>query len=79
MRRVISSRLLSDASSELAIFGSLMSRPAVPRPFRRAVVRFGRPIDPGRYRGGRRTRRRLITDDVMAAIQQLSGQRRRAG
>jgi len=48
-----------------------------PRPFRRAVVRFGRPIDPGRYRGGRRTRRRLITDDVMAAIQQLSGQRRR--
>ena len=50
-----------------------------PRPFRRAVVRFGRPIDPGGYRGGRRTRRRLITDDVMSAIQQLSGQQRRAG
>lgn len=50
-----------------------------PRPFRRAVVRFGRPIDPGGYRGGRRTRRRLITDDVMAAIQQLSGQQRRHG
>jgi 1-acyl-sn-glycerol-3-phosphate acyltransferase len=50
-----------------------------PRPFRRAVVRFGRPIDPGRYRGGRRTRRRLITDDVMSAIQQLSGQPRRRG
>jgi 1-acyl-sn-glycerol-3-phosphate acyltransferase len=48
-----------------------------PRPFRRAVVRFGRPIDPGAYRGGRRTRRRLITDDVMTAIQQLSGQARR--
>ena len=48
-----------------------------PRPFRRAVVRFGRPIDPGGYRGGRRTRRRLITDDVMSAIQQLSGQQRR--
>src|SRR5207342_1923954 len=41
----------------------------LPRPFRRAVVRFGRPIDPDGYRGGRRTRRRLITDDVMAAIQ----------
>ena len=51
----------------------------IPRPFRRAVVRFGRPIDPDGYRGGRRTRRRLITDDVMAAIQQLSGQQRRAG
>jgi 1-acyl-sn-glycerol-3-phosphate acyltransferase len=50
-----------------------------PRPFRRAVVRFGRPIDPGGYRGGRRTRRRLITDDVMTAIQQLSGQQRRPG
>ena len=50
-----------------------------PRPFRRAVVRFGRPIDPGGYRGGRRTRRRLITDDVMSAIQQLSGQQRRDG
>jgi 1-acyl-sn-glycerol-3-phosphate acyltransferase len=48
-----------------------------PRPFRRAVVRFGRPIDPRSYRGGRRTRRRLITDDVMTAIQQLSGQTRR--
>jgi 1-acyl-sn-glycerol-3-phosphate acyltransferase len=48
-----------------------------PRPFRRAVVRFGRPIDPRSYRGGRRTRRRLITDDVMTAIQQLSGQPRR--
>ena len=39
----------------------------------------GRPINPDGYRGGRRTRRRLITDDVMAAIQQLSGQQRRAG
>jgi 1-acyl-sn-glycerol-3-phosphate acyltransferase len=50
-----------------------------PRPFRRAVVRFGPPIDAGGYRGGRRTRRRLITDDVMTAIQQLSGQERRTG
>jgi 1-acyl-sn-glycerol-3-phosphate acyltransferase len=49
----------------------------VPRPFRAATIRFGPPIDPRSYRGGRRTRRRLITDDVMTAIQSLSGQRRR--
>ena len=48
-----------------------------PRPFRRAAVRFGPPIVPNDYPGGRRTRRRSITDDVMTAIQQLSGQRRR--
>jgi 1-acyl-sn-glycerol-3-phosphate acyltransferase len=49
----------------------------LPRPFRTAAIRFGPPIDPASYRGGRRTRRRLITEDVMAAIQCLSGQRRR--
>jgi 1-acyl-sn-glycerol-3-phosphate acyltransferase len=49
----------------------------VPRPFRAAAIRFGTPIDPASYRGGRRTRRRQITDDVMTAIQSLSGQRRR--
>jgi 1-acyl-sn-glycerol-3-phosphate acyltransferase len=49
----------------------------VPRPFRAGAIRFGAPIDPSTYRGGRRTRRRLITDDVMTAIQSLSGQRRR--
>jgi 1-acyl-sn-glycerol-3-phosphate acyltransferase len=49
----------------------------VPRPFRAAAIRFGPPIDPASYRGGRRTRRRLITEDVMTAIQSLSGQRRR--
>jgi 1-acyl-sn-glycerol-3-phosphate acyltransferase len=48
-----------------------------PRPFRRAVIRFGRPIYPSGYVGGRRTRRRLITDDVMSAIQSLSGQKSR--
>jgi 1-acyl-sn-glycerol-3-phosphate acyltransferase len=46
----------------------------LPRPFRSAVVRFGSPIDPGRYDGTRRDRRRRITDDVMSAIGQLSGQ-----
>jgi 1-acyl-sn-glycerol-3-phosphate acyltransferase len=50
----------------------------VPRPFRAGAIRFGTPIDPASYRGGRRTRRRLITEDVMTAIQSLSGQRRRS-
>jgi 1-acyl-sn-glycerol-3-phosphate acyltransferase len=45
----------------------------VPRPFRPVTVRFGRPIDPSIYAGSRRQRRRLITDDVMTAIQSLSG------
>lgn len=47
----------------------------LPRPFRTATVRFGAPIDPCRYDGSRRERRRRITRDVMSAIGQLSGQR----
>jgi len=46
----------------------------IPRPFRRIVVRFGAPIDPARFGGGRLDRRRQITDEVMTAIQRLSGQ-----
>jgi 1-acyl-sn-glycerol-3-phosphate acyltransferase len=46
----------------------------VPRPFRRLVVRFGAPIDPATFAGGRHDRRRRITDEVMKAIQRLSGQ-----
>ena len=46
----------------------------VPRPFRPVTVRFGAPIDPAAYVGSRRVRRRLITNDLMAAIQSLSGQ-----
>jgi 1-acyl-sn-glycerol-3-phosphate acyltransferase len=46
----------------------------LPRPFRKATVRFGAPIDPGRYDGSRRERRRRITRDVMSAIGDLSGQ-----
>jgi 1-acyl-sn-glycerol-3-phosphate acyltransferase len=46
----------------------------LPRPFRPITVRFGTPIDPTMYTGSPRRRRRLITDDVMAAIQSLSGQ-----
>ena len=46
----------------------------VPRPFRPVVVRFGTAIDPTAYAGGHRHCRRLITDDVMTAIQSLSGQ-----
>jgi hypothetical protein len=37
-------------------------------------VRFGSPIDPDRYDGTRRIRRRQITRDVMTAIGRLSGQ-----
>ena len=47
-----------------------------PRPFRRAVVRFGEPIDPARYRGTRRECRRRITGEVMRAIGELTGQTR---
>ena len=46
----------------------------LPRPFRPVVVRFGTAIDPTAYAGGHRRCRRLITDDVMTAIQSLSGQ-----
>ena len=46
----------------------------VPRPFRRADVRFGRPIDPAAYGGSSRRRRQLLTDDLMEAIRRLSGQ-----
>jgi 1-acyl-sn-glycerol-3-phosphate acyltransferase len=47
---------------------------SVPRPFRKIVVRFGIPIDPVTYAGGRRQRRRSLTDDVMTAIHALCGQ-----
>ncbi|MGI9052409.1 MAG: lysophospholipid acyltransferase family protein [Ilumatobacteraceae bacterium] len=46
----------------------------VPRPFRRAVVRFGSPLDPAAYGGSARRRRQLLTDDLMEAIRRLSGQ-----
>ena len=46
----------------------------VPRPFRRATVRFGAPLDPAAYGGSPRRRRQLLTDDLMEAIRRLSGQ-----
>ncbi|MET0144646.1 MAG: lysophospholipid acyltransferase family protein [Ilumatobacteraceae bacterium] len=46
----------------------------VPRPFRRAVVRFGEPLHPGAYGGTPRRRRQMLTDDLMEAIRRLSGQ-----
>lgn len=46
----------------------------VPRPFRRATVRFGEPIDPTSYGGPGRRRRQQITNDLMEAIRRLSGQ-----
>lgn len=45
----------------------------VPRPFRRATVRFGTPLDPAAYGGSPRRRRQLLTDDLMEAIRRLSG------
>jgi 1-acyl-sn-glycerol-3-phosphate acyltransferase len=45
----------------------------VPRPFRRADVLFGEPIDPTAYGGSPRRRRQLITDDLMEAIRRLCG------
>lgn len=46
----------------------------VPRPLRRACVRFGRPIDPSAYGGSPRRRRQLLTDDLMESIRRLSNQ-----
>lgn len=46
----------------------------VPRPFRRATVRFGEPLDPSSYGGSSRRRRQMLTDDLMEAIRRLSGQ-----
>ena len=48
----------------------------VPRPFKRAEVRFGRPIDVGRYvdRADDRMVLRQIIDEVMYEIRELTGQ-----
>ena len=51
-------------------------RARCPRPFKRAEVRFGRPIDVERYadRADDRLVLRQITDEVMYEIRELSGQ-----
>ena len=46
----------------------------VPRPFRRATVRFGEPLDPSSYGGSPRRRRQMLIDDLMEAIRRLSRQ-----
>lgn len=46
----------------------------VPRPFRKATVRFGEPLDPASYGGSSRRRRQMMTDDLMEAIRRLSRQ-----
>jgi 1-acyl-sn-glycerol-3-phosphate acyltransferase len=46
----------------------------VPRPFRRATVRFGEPLDPTSYGGSSRRRRQMLTNDLMEAIRRLSHQ-----
>ena len=45
----------------------------VPRPFRRAEIRFGPPLNPADYGGSPRRRRQMFTGDLMEAIRQLSG------
>jgi 1-acyl-sn-glycerol-3-phosphate acyltransferase len=45
----------------------------VPRPFRRAEIHFGPPIDPASYGGPNRRRRQLLTSDLMEAIRQQCG------
>lgn len=45
----------------------------VPRPFRRAEIRFGLPLDPASYGGSARRRRQLLTGDLMEAIRLLCG------
>jgi 1-acyl-sn-glycerol-3-phosphate acyltransferase len=49
---------------------------SLPRPLRRAEVRFGTPIEVGRYRDrpGDHALFRQLTDEVMYEIQQLTGQ-----
>jgi 1-acyl-sn-glycerol-3-phosphate acyltransferase len=49
----------------------------VPKPFRAAKLRFGRPIDPSQYADGGPDRliHRRITDEVMFEIRSLTGQR----
>jgi len=43
----------------------------VPRPFRRAEIHFGAPLDPAAYGGPARRRRQQMTNDLMEAVRQL--------
>jgi flavin-binding protein dodecin len=45
----------------------------VPRPFRRAEIRFGHPLDPAAYGGSARRRRQQMTADLMESVRQLTG------
>ena len=45
----------------------------LPRPFRRAEIRFGPALDPASYGGPPRRRRQMLTGDLMDAIRQLCG------
>ncbi|MEI2699165.1 MAG: lysophospholipid acyltransferase family protein [Microthrixaceae bacterium] len=63
----------------VGIIGSDLVQPPdarLPKPFRRVHIRFGRPIDVGRYaaRSSDRMVLRQLTDEVMYEIRNLSGQ-----
>ena len=45
----------------------------VPRPFRRAEIRFGAPIDPASYGGSARRQRHQMTNDLMESVRLLCG------
>jgi hypothetical protein len=45
----------------------------VPRPYRRAEIRFGHPLDPAAYGGSSRRRRQQMTADLMESVRRLSG------
>jgi 1-acyl-sn-glycerol-3-phosphate acyltransferase len=45
----------------------------VPRPFRRAEIRFGPPIYPAAYGGSARRRRQQLTSDLMESVRLLCG------
>ncbi len=46
----------------------------VPRPFRRAEIHFGVPLDPASYGGTARRRRQQLTNDLMESVRMLSRQ-----
>ena len=45
----------------------------VPRPYRKAEIRFGHPLDPAAYGGSSRRRRQQMTADLMESVRRLSG------
>ena len=45
----------------------------VPRPYRKAEIRFGHPLDPAAYGGSSRRRRQQMTADLKESVRRLTG------